>query len=740
MSTVSHRVIGAVLALQAVFACLWGAPVRAQTSPAESSNQSASRDSIEEVIVTARRREESLQDVPISITALSAADIVERSAANLADLTAATPNVQIAPSSIVGNAAAAIFIRGIGQFDNSITTDPGVGVYVDGVYFARTNGALLDLADFNEVEVLRGPQGTLFGKNTIGGAINITTNNPGDKFGGQVQVTAGNLDRFDYSAAVDIPLGPNDAMRVSLMRRSDDGYGRRPDGTTLGGHDRDIGRIKWHWTPSDSIDITWSADGTRKRENGSPMSLVYVNSQAPIAALENLLVAPFDKRYVPTNPYINYGTGPEKDDLDSTGTSFRIVWNVGGMKFDSITAFRNQKTTTLEDGDASPANMIQFNDSQSSQQFSEEDHLSGSAFGSHVDWLVGAIYFREKASDATLSLQVPNLEPFIGDFTTLNVDSVTDTSTGVFGDFTWHIVPDWSMNGGIRYTHEQKNWNYNYEHYLTQVQDFPPGELSNNWNPITPKLDLEFHPNEALLTYASIAKGFRSGGFNAYANSITGLQSFNPETVITYEVGLKSQFLANRVRFNTAVFYSDYKDMQLLILNTTASGGYVALTENAAKSRISGVEAEVTAMPVPRVELTAGVGYLDSQVQSAVPNSGVVPGDRLMEAPLWSGNASAQYTQPVATGALKFRADYSVKSDVFQDAQNTPAIRSSGYGLLNARIGYAPDAPGWSAALFVTNITNKRYTLAGYDAGAFGFGFALWGPPREFGASVAYRF
>jgi hypothetical protein len=218
------------------------------------------------------------------------------------------------------------------------------------------------------------------------------------------------------------------------------------------------------------------------------------------------------------------------------------------------------------------------------------------------------------------------------------------------------------------------------------------------------------------------------------------VKSFNPETIITYEVGVKSQFLENRVRFNTAVFYSDYKDMQLLILNTTASGGYVALTENAAKSRISGVEAELTAMPVPRVELTAGVGYLDSQVQSAVPNSGVVPGDRLMEAPRWSGNASAQYTQPVATGALKFRADCSVKSDVFQDAQNTPAIRSGGYGLLNARIGYAPDAPGWSAALFVTNITNKRYTLAGYDAGAFGFGFALWGPPREFGASVAYRF
>lgn len=714
------------------------------TSHAQSTGTAADKQAtsnvLEEITVTARRREESLQRVPIAITALSEVDLVARSATTLTDLTGASPNLMVSPNNNTGGSASSIFIRGIGQSDTVITTDPGVGVYIDGVYLARTTGGLMDLADFDRVEILRGPQGTLFGKNTIGGAINITTKGPGDAFGGQFDVTVGNFHRFDISANVDIPTTETSAFRASFLQRRDDGYSIRADGTELGMAHRDIGRLQWRWNASDAVTVNWSADATRKRQNQNASTLLYVNPTAPIAGLENLFIQPFDTRYVPSNPYFNYGTGPVADNLESQGTSLRVKWKAAAATFDSVTAYRHQSSYTAEDADQSPANLLYFTDYQHSEQFSHEDHLSGSSFGSTLDWLVGVIYFRESAGEQQVSLQAPDLIPYIGNLTVFDTSSIISTSEALFAEASWHFAPQWKLTAGLRYTHETKDWQYAFQQYYSFTDVLPPGSLSHSWNPVTPKVGVDFQVSDAVLTYASVAKGFRSGGFNARANTASGLQSFDPETVVTYEVGVKAGAFDNRLRFNAAAFYSDYKDQQLLIIETTPAGGFVILTENAAKSRIQGVEAELTARPIPPLELSAAVGYLDTRIQSSIPGSGVVPGDRLQQSPPWSGNAAAQYTLPVESGSLLFRADYTVKAGYYNDAANTASVKSDGYALLNGRIAYDMGPKGVNVALFITNALDKRYLLTGIDTGAFGFGIGYYGPPRQYGASIGYKF
>jgi iron complex outermembrane receptor protein len=645
----------------------------------------------------------------------------------------------IQPNNNTGSSASSIFIRGIGQSDTVITTDPGVGVYIDGVYLASTTGALLDLADFSEVEILRGPQGTLFGKNTIGGAINITTRAPGDTFGGHFDVTLGNFGRWDLSGAVDIPISDTSAFRLSFLQLRDDGYSVRADGVELGMHHRDIGRLQWRWTPSDTLTVNWSADATRKKENQNASTLLSVNPLAPLAALQNAFVSPFDDRWVPSNPFFNYGTAPVADNLDSAGTSVRVVWKPGAVTFSSITAYRNQTSYTAEDADQSPANLLYFTDYQHIEQFSHEDHLSGSAFGSTLDWLVGVIYFRESANEQQLSLQAADLIPYIGNITVFDTDSIVNNTEALFADATWRFAPNWKLTAGIRGTHEEKDWQFQFQQAITFVTTIPPGERSQSWNPVTPKLDVDFQLSDSVMTYVSAANGFRSGGFNARANTVTGLQSFDPETVWTYELGMKAEALDKRLRLNTDVFYSDYKNQQLLIIDTTPSGGFVVLTENAARSRVQGVEAEITARPIRPLELSASIGYLDTRVQSAIAASGVVPGDNLQQSPRWTGNAAIQYTQPAADGALMYRADYTVKSGWFNDAANTEAVRSGGYGLVNGRISYE-SARGWNVALFVKNMLDKRYLQVAIDTGSFGFNEGYFGPPREYGISLGYKF
>jgi iron complex outermembrane receptor protein len=704
---------------------------------------------LEEITVTARRREENLQNVPVSVVAFTEKNLRTNMIRNLEDVGAQSPNVMIMPSSNAGNAAAAIFIRGIGQFDEIITTDPGVGVYIDGVYLARTSGALLNIGDFERVEVLRGPQGTLFGKNTIGGAVNITTHKPGNEPGGYAEATIGSYNRVDLKGAINMPIISNVlAARISAATSNADGFGHQANGVDTGNKNNQAIRGELRWTPNADLDVLLSGDKTRIRERMEPRSPAFINAGAPIAGLFNLLgslypqfftgATDFGPQYLSSNPYFNYATGENTNNLDAWGTSLNVKWKINAdLTLSSITAYRKQSSRSAIDGDTTPAIMIQFNEDIHQHQFSHEMQVKGTALDGKLDFVTGAIYFNEKANSISDSFQVPDLRFVIGDTSVHDVQSIKNDSIGVFAEGTFHLTNQFSATVGGRYTHEKKTWTQDLRSQFDNIPFFPPGTQEKSWNPVTPKVGLQFSPTADLMTYVSLSRGFRSGGYNGRANS-AGDQSFNPEFVWTYEAGFKSQWLSNTLRLNGAVFYNDYRDLQILIVSATPSGGFDIFTKNAAKARTQGVELELLTTPLKGLELSGSLGYLDAKIKHS-DYAAIASGNTLQLSPKWSYNLAAQYSYPISSfGKMSFRLNWVHRTKTYYDNTQTEAIADS-FTSLNGRVALTSDK-GWELSGFVTNITNRKNVVGGFDASPFGFDILQWGRPREFGATARYDF
>jgi iron complex outermembrane receptor protein len=737
-------------------------PVAAAQSTVADASDSVS---LEEIVVTARRREEFLQRTPVAVTAFGAQALEERSIGDIWDIAGYTPNVEFTPGSITGNSGGHIFIRGIGQSDFLITTDPGVGVYVDGVYLGRTQGGLLDLLDFERIEVLRGPQGTLFGKNTIGGAVNIVSARPRGEFGGVAEVTTGRFNRIDGRFTIEFPIAEDKLSgRIAVLSKNRDGYGKSVDFTTgetlneLGDDNTLAARGALLWTPDENIDVLLAIDGTRAREEGPVQSMVEFITPDPAdpASLINLYnfvavpvlgVPPFDGRYIPDNPFINFenGRAASRNDLDNWGVSATVDWDLGGQKLRSVTAYRNLENRTGA-GDATPAEIILQRDNLKQDQFSQEIQLSGLSFNSRLNWITGAIYYTENAENHTIVAQIPALNPvfaMLGIPVELGRDDIHKNKTesmAFYAQGTYALTERLSFTLGGRYTYEKKKYTPNFR-TLSLVTIIPRQTLDKSWNVFTPKFGMEFQANDDILTYVSVARGFRSGGFNGRAGNVVSLAGFDPEFVWTYELGLKSRWFADRLQINAAAFYNDYTDIQLLLVNATPTGFNVT-TENAASAKVTGFELEMLARPIAGLDLSASVGYMDSKIKGPPPGSGVAGGARLMETPEWSLSLGAQYRMPAGDlGALTLRVDYNYRSRTFHDVKNTPSIAQKGFGLLNMRLTFETTDSGWQLALFGTNLTDERYKTTGIEALGFAnFAVAQWGRPREWGLSLKYSF
>ncbi|HMI92705.1 MAG TPA: TonB-dependent receptor plug domain-containing protein, partial [Polyangiales bacterium] len=369
----------------------------------------------EEIVVSARRREEGLQSAPVAVTAFSASDLEQRNVDSADDLAQFTPNLQLEGAAALSGSSsnATVFIRGIGQNDFAIFSDPGVGLYVDDVYLGRSIGGVLDVVDLRRVEVLRGPQGTLFGRNTIGGAVLVTSQRPIFEPEGSVELTGGSFYRTDFRATLNAPLVDDTlAVRVSAARLSRDGYAKRlVDGEELGDIDRVAGRFQLLWTPSDTFEVLVSADATRAREHSAPSTLVAVAPGGfPFQNIFNTLVAPnagvtapsnkVDAAFISGDPFTTYATGPNRSDLDTWGVSLTPTWEVHPeVSLKSITAFRDMHAVFGRDGDNTPFTFREtFNDDEQ-WQFSQELQLFGDSFEDRLSWLVGGYYFQEESSE-----------------------------------------------------------------------------------------------------------------------------------------------------------------------------------------------------------------------------------------------------------------------------------------------------------------------------------------------------
>ncbi|MBL8264961.1 TonB-dependent receptor [Steroidobacter sp.] len=742
---------------------------------------------LEEIVVTARKREERLQDTPISLTALTAEVLEQRAVANFRDAAVFAPNVSIGRRG-ASSTQSSVFIRGIGQPDFTLTSEPGVGIYVDGIYVARSVGSLLDFVDVERVEFMRGPQGTLFGKNAVGGAVSITSRQPGNRLAAQAELTAGNLNRRDAKLAVDVPFSDMVRSRWSFASFNRDGYQDLPyEGGKSGGYERLAARGNILFTPSDALSFNVAVDYTRARDDGNPSTLLAIGDCAPgnlcspfVAALnarQASLGRPLYTAANWVNPNIDVGNQSFQDvsDTDVFGASLVARWDVSErLSITSLTGFRSLDSYFSADSDGSPIPQLEQQDYYDQDQFSQELQLSGRLLEERLSWLVGAYYFKETGDNVNLLRFGRGIVDFL--FPGLFQDDTVPFRSGgdidnrawaLFTQETFRFTDQLSVTAGVRYSSETKAFlpddQYVYEMRRRGIPTaiartgarfwFDPlmqsVEVERDIKEWTPKLSVEYKWLPDFMTYVSYSTGFKSGGFGQRAfpgpnvivngvNSPRTAPTFGPETVQVYEVGAKFTGFDNRVRINGAAFYTDYADLQLNFFD-----GIATRPQNAGDARIQGLELEIEAAPTERLTVNASVGYTDAKLTRLDPNArGVTLRTQLPFVSEWQGGAGVGYEFPVAThSSLTLRADWSYRGAYSADPENNPLIRQRGFGLFNASVVLKPAASWWTLQAGLRNATDERYVLAG-GADLTGLGGANVGysTPREYYLTARFEY
>lgn len=759
-----------------------------QTALAQEQRESGASEILEELVVTARRREEGLQNAPIAISAYTGETLEYRGVTKLDEITRFVPNLTIENNPSFGGASnsAAIYIRGIGQKEFLPTSEPGVGLYVDGVYIARSVGAILDLIDIERLEVLRGPQGTLFGRNTIGGAINITTvtPEPGDEFGGEIGAAYGTDDRINLRGALNIPMGDTLAARVSVASFQQDGYVDRSDGIDLGNDDTITGRLAVAWRPSDRLSLDFRLDATRDKENGPAMELLGIDftdlSQLnglvaavppPMAFVHNITTAAvgpgqpcaatdaagngitsnpnspncYDNRYVGKDGK-NDGTAPARSESDVLGLSADISYEINdNLTLRSITAWRDLDSEFARDGDHSPHRISQFQDTLEQTQFTQELQLLGTY--ERMNWIAGIYYFAEDGdNENTLDFTISNFRSG-GEF--------DNKSMAAFAQLTYDFTDQLHLTVGGRYTDESKKFHPDqviYQNYYAGIsQVLPPGhplaaldapflqagtrilpdlEKEQEINEFTPMVNLSYDFADNIMAYATYSEGFKSGGFTQRVfppvippftappgtPDIDLIPTYDPEFVDVYELGFKSTLLDGRMRFNGAIFHTDYDDLQVQVFDSVAP-----VTENIGSASIDGVELEMQTAPGDGWLVEASLSWLDAGYDEIGTDLTLIGSDNEFErVPEWASSVGVSKEFMLNDmGSLVVRVDWSYRDDTYNDAYNTEILKTDAYHLWDASVRWTNTQEDLSVILSGRNLGDEEFLVTGVYGTAF---------------------
>ncbi|WP_269620301.1 TonB-dependent receptor [Zhongshania sp. BJYM1] len=716
---------------------------------------------IEEVMVTARRRSENMQEIPVSVTAFTSSDIAEIGISDISHISELTPNLLILPNS-GGNDGALICMRGLCRTDFTITEDPMVGVYVDGIYVGKSIGSLFDVAELERVEVLRGPQGTLYGKNTLGGAVILHTRKPSGELGGKATVTVGNYNRLDTKGYVEFPANDQLAANVSFLTKNRDPFVRNSLSDDRWDEDNQALHGAMYWTPSEKLSVNYAYDWQKKQEQ--PMASQLTSASGWLAAMYGQDVRPNREDNVST-----FGASHSNVDLSAHGLTIEYELNNTGTFEDlavkSISGYRKVENDLLNNATGASSPFIYNNDIFDYNALTQEVQLTGTAFTGLFDFVVGVFYFNEQGDysneqeiDAFASHVVLNTE-------------IDNTSKAVFSEITAHLTDKLDLSVGIRYTEEDREQNhtlidlnsgfvvmdtYN-QTYLGAPEQIPTTITESN---VSPRLSANYQWNDNLMTFATYARGFKSGGFNARANTPLQWGPYDDMQVDSYELGVKSNWLKNRVQFNMTAFHQNLSDMQAQVNAVdpgNTQGGFSIVIQNAAEATIAGAEAELILRVVDGLDISAGYGYIDAQYDtfnSFDINTGSVSDiadDRAFEfSPKNSYNLSLNYTVPSFTsaGTLRARLDWSGTSKIYVTPKisGNDDINQDSYNLLNTRITFDDVALGdgiLAVSIWGKNITDEEYKIGGFEVDAGGgarVGTNQWGEPRTFGIDVTYRF
>jgi iron complex outermembrane receptor protein len=770
---------------------------------------------LETVTVTARYRSENLQETPIAITALGADGLEARGFTNVVDMTKVAPNVTLQQSGSNGGKAAVAFIRGVGQSDFTLAFEPGVGFYLDDVYFGTIFGAMFDLGDIDRVEVLRGPQGTLFGKNNEGGAVRVFTTQPKGDDSGYFEAGYGSYNRFMVKAAYDFAIVPDKlSMRVSGGMNRVDGYVTRYDFVCLhptmsgnlpqvtvrpdcklgteGGDEVETVRANLRWTPIEDLEVLLSTDALKDKGEATPTKTLAITPGGPLGAYNtNVLLnpssgfytgVPLDSRFVTNSPYSTYATFKDQstgisfdpvNNVDSWGISSTIEWKTPvGMRVKNVMAYRAYSGSFVYDGSGAPLSTVLYaNPDFIHHQFSEELNVSGTLFQDTLDWVAGGYYYDgySKQGNGPVLLTSSEVVPPTGapNFCTtgcyglnfITNDPVTVTNKSAFVHGLFHVTKDFRVEAGIRYSDESKTYTFSRILLPTNPTDilFSPGfdpdypflagfanrpSATSTTNRVDPKVALQYDWTSNVMTYAQYATGFKGGGINPHPVFASQAVPFKAETLSSYEVGAKTQWLDNRVRLNAAAFISNYTDLQITVIGPAGAD----IVQNAGHIRISGVEGELEASPAAGLLLNASFGYLHYHTIELGAAAGVVGGPTLDSKPpyipTWKTNIGVQYgIRLPGGGALTPRVDWTYQTEVFNDPSNDPLARQPAYGLLDTRLTWDASDQRWQAALMIQNALDKVYYINKYDnSGSFGVVDGQPGLPRTLFFTIKRKF
>lgn len=695
-------------------------PVRLLAAAIVSSGSAhAQQPAIEEIIVTAQKKAESLQDVPLAVTAFDGDRIENGQLLTVEDVALQTPGFA---NSTYNPASPQPYIRGVGTNSSNVGDDASVGVFIDEVYAGRAGGYRADLFDVARIEVLRGPQGTLYGRNVAGGAMNIITRGPTDEFEAYVTLGTGSWNLLSGKAAVSGPLSDGVRGRLALSSRQRDGW---TDNTVTGEELRDEDNVsargKLEFDLGERATLLLGADYSSDDLTG-PAARGFIGSP-----LENLPT--FDDR---DDVALNFDGFTERD---IWGTMARLDIDFDSGTLTSITAYRENDYEFLDDltGGGSVAlfglPLINAAD-ETSEQFTQEVRFSGA--GERFDYTVGLYYFLEDVDRFETFDSSPLAAPGLSR-PTWNASNES-TSYAVFGETSYDVSDTLSVTLGARWTYDEKEFdnvaaNPDLFGFLNEAYTVSESE---DWDELTPKVAVEYRPADATLLYASYSLGFKSGGFNGLApTGALAATPFDPENATSYEAGMKSEWLDRRLRLNVALFYTDYEDLQNFFLD---EGVVVTATADA---EIQGIEVELAAALGAGISVDASYAYLDAEY-TRFPSEPAVEGNRLMRSPEHAGNLGVQYeTEIGGIGQLLLRGDVAYQGEVFFDVQNTPESGNDEFTLVNA-LARLSVGQHIELSVFGRNLGDEEYFQHSFDLA--GAGFPIYGEPRNWGISGTYRF
>lgn len=704
--------MGTVLSL----AMAWGtAPAFAQDSAPSAKPQSDG--GVERVVITAERRKTLLQKTPLAVTAVTEKGMEERNVTDAQSLATVTPGLSY---NKVSNFVQ-LSIRGISLEQINLGGEPGVALHIDGVYLARPFVGDAVFADLARVEVLRGPQGTLYGRNATGGSVNLITNEPSAEFSGRIGFTVGDYARFRSEGVLNGALNDSGSVqgRVSLVTDRRDGYVENLlDGRTVDDQNVYSGRAALGVDLSDKARFVLSFDYAREDDAGPIFDVGSIPGTAP--ALGGRVTA--DKRTL-------FIDGPASNEITSWGVTGRLTWDLESATLTSITAYRDSEFNLNSDLDGTDFFLINEDLNETGKQWSQELQLASNGDG-RWQWLLGAYAFSE---EGTLAYKFPI--PLFA--TTITFDATQDTTAlAAFGQLSYNFTEKLRGTLGLRYSHDEKEG-------VNKRVLFVPGSVrvEDSWSAMTPRFVLDYQISDDTMVYASAARGFKAGGINTASLQTN---AYKPELIWSYEAGLKSRFADGRVQTNLAAFYYEYSDLQV---NQFATG--FTFIDNAASATATGFEAEFAALVTERLRLDGSVVLLDATFEDFKttdafrPALGVLDlaGNELPRAPSFTANLGLQYEHPFADGSsLTLRGDYAHRSSFFFTPFNTNYAESPATDVYNARVAYQTAGGDWTFAVFGKNLSDEillqTITVSGINGGTI----ELYAPPRTWGVEVRRAF